>query len=126
MNKTTISTLQGSIDKRAEDKLDRDLKAICAFVEEHPILSRTGNSSKDEGFPVVYMQYGEGDKLKYESTTFYWLFKFMSRQGGQSTSNYMQRLKAHLLPDYIKAETDEFLNRIDQLEEDTNYLLNKD
>lgn len=116
-----VSTLQAAINKRAEERLDRDLKGITIFFENNPILSRTGKNSIDEPFPELFEK--RGDKM--ESVAPFWIFRFMSDRGGQRTSYFMAKLKEYFLPDYIKSETEDFINRIDRLENETNYLLDK-
>jgi hypothetical protein len=129
MEKTTVDTLQATINKRAADRLDADLQAASKFIRENRLLSIT--SDNDHGMSAPSLSYEiraeqDGQKAKVNTTQPYYIFKYEKSCGTIHSAWYMDRLREYWLPIYIEEETQMFVQKVDQVKEDVNYLLDRD
>lgn len=108
----TPETVQAIINKKAEQRLDKDLRDIYEFVSGNKILQKTDDKGNDAK-PLPKL--GMGKEELNTNTYPYWFF--------QSNKPYMMALQEHFLPIYIKKETEMFMQKIEELRNDVDVLL---
>lgn len=124
MSTPTINTLQDTINKRAAKRLDADLVDICNFVRGNRLLQRN-----DDKFPKLTFQMAPKQDQKRETKTQspYWVFQYQaSGRENFASSVYMDDLRAYWLPIYIEEETKAFMDKIDEIRNDVDGLLDRE
>lgn len=119
----TVDSLQAIINKRAAAKLDTDLAAISTFVKENRILAQTDRGMPELTFNLIRVA---GEEPATKKLTPFWLFQYAkSGMSNYSSSSYMDQLRALWLPVYIQEETALFVEKVDKVREDVDYLLDQ-
>lgn len=114
------NTLQELINKRAEKKLDKDLMALSDFISANPLIYDNGN-----GCPLVRYKAKASGEDAWKDSTLLTMLKFskISYSDYCSGSQFMKDLREFHLPKYIKAETDLFMQKFDELTHDVAGLI---
>lgn len=125
----TTQTLQAHIDKRASSRLDADLEALCKLVREHSILGNVQDTMPKLKYLKTAAKPADGHKAPepevWETSDPYHLFRFEKdryNSGRFQSTTYMDALRAFLLPQYIERETKDFLEKIDTMKTELDYL----
>jgi uncharacterized protein (DUF2267 family) len=109
----TVTTLQDRLNEKAKQKLDLELFNFFKDLWQHHFISN---------LPEVYVKEpGKDGQETYKATTISRLIKTESRYYEYSGSEnfygaFVQILQKKLLPEYIQAETDTLLSKIQDLE----------
>lgn len=125
-----VGSLQVLINKRAEERLNNDLVALSKSIWENPLMNshdspklyfkKTGSETVQairEGFEKPERVYLIGDIITGSNTMNAWKIGREFKRG-----EYMEQLFQFWLPKYIEEETQIFINRINELEEQMEYL----
>jgi len=105
-----ISSLQERIEKRAQERLDKDLLALCSLIRDNRLLS-------DNASEMPRLLFSDANNPANSKAQIpYWLFEYSSDRGFLRRSDYMDRLREYWLPKYIDEETTEFLNKVGEIE----------
>jgi hypothetical protein len=130
-NMETMNTLQEVINKRAENRLEKDLADMGIMLGKNRLTAAiNGSTLETEKYPRLgIMVEGKRDEVVPFRTAF-----GADMQGNEPRvyGVYLKQLKDYWLPHYIAEETMTFLKRIDeigdtvdQLREDTDTLQHK-
>lgn len=107
-----IKDLQKLIEERAKAKLIADMKQLVETLGEQPLLNYDT--------PRVHLRF-EKDNSQTPTYEPYHIIELI-RMGSGPVSYYAQRLYDYWLPIYIEKESAEFLQKVDQLQEDVQQL----
>lgn len=122
-----IQDIQTIIDRRAQAKLDADLMKMSETITNFPLFRNMNDGGSMPGiFGRVESKPGfENETPVYKEHSVYDFFSAYQNRGGDPVkySNYMAKLRAYWLTEYIQRETLDFFNRVDQLATSVNELL---
>lgn len=119
MANETIPSLQEAIENRAAQKLAKDLLELSNFVRTNKFLSDQSN-----GAPKLFYKTVLREK-DYEIENFpYWVFEFSYEKRSFESNKleprgsiFMKDLFYRFLLEYIKQETDNFLQLVEEVED---------
>lgn len=106
-----VETLQEVINKRAFKRLDEDLDAIHQFISNNAILSRTWHNGRQKSMPTVGIKKGGEGKEVYIPFLFH------------PSSEFRKSVREYWEPEYIAEETRRFVNEVEKVRQDVDYLL---
>lgn len=115
-----IKDLQKLIEERASQELLKDLLELSKTMDAQTLLN-----VDSDGPILAYDRKQDRNIPAWEPSYTFDLYNF-SVQYGMSASNlspFMRQLYDHWLPKYIEAKSKEFLEKLDQVQQDVNYLL---
>jgi hypothetical protein len=107
-------TLQDMLAERASKRLNNDLRAISNTIRENRLLAAT-----DSPMPVLSYEISPAkgeQKANVKTNQVYWML--------QDTSAFMDAVRAYWLPIYITEETENFMKKVDELDEQIQDLKN--
>lgn len=121
-----IKDLQKLIEQRAADKLAKDLFAIADRISKEVLLQpHRVNGSVDGKFPELAYTMSTTKPKVYTEESNARLFGAQAQQytGYNIWGVYLKQLQEYWLPIYIERESKEFLEKLDKVKEDVDYLL---
>lgn len=122
-----IQDIQEIINQRAQKKLDADLLKMSETIRSFPLFRNMNDGGSMPGIysRVESRQGHENETPVYKEHTVYDFFSaWENRANDIRYSQYMTKLRAYWLTEYIQRETQDFFQKIDRLESDVNDLLN--
>lgn len=132
----TVNSLQEVINKRASKRLIRDLLNLSEYISQNRLLY-----SNELDMPKLFIKNSDNPALlalidgekntkrvylqsEFSSAPFHNMFAVSSSTSNPSVSGaFAKYLYSFWLPKYIEEETQTFIERIDDLKEDVEYLL---
>lgn len=119
-----IKDLQKLIEERATERLEVDLIALGKLVEKHPLLG-VGDDGPQLAYNVDYGKIvNERKVVRYETQSIGRLFGATYYNQDHLWGEYLKQLRQFWLPKYIEEESKAFLDKLDQIQNDVDYLLN--
>lgn len=97
-----VKNLQDIINSRAEKRLEGDIKAIWEMVYSNPLLQRN-----DADMPQLFIQAQSNGQIIYKGSAPKWVF--------EPKSEFMKKLYEYYLPQYLKEESERFVQQVDEL-----------
>lgn len=121
-----IQDIQAIIDKRAMEKLDRDVATMCEQIRQMPLLRNMNDGQQPSVFiQKIAAKYGDPVPEGYSEYTLPALFNGeINRNGDFTGSLWIKGIRDKWITEYIQRETKLFFDRVDQLETDVADLLN--
>lgn len=125
MNKNIVQ-IQELINKKAIKRLREDLQQVSDFIQSNRLTSETNS-----GIPLLTfdMLKGEGqEKVYQDKKAAYWVFRYELASNGTSvaSSPFMDNLYEYWLPVYIQEETQLFFNKVIELRNEVDSLLERE
>lgn len=117
-----IKDIQKLIEERAILRLTSDIKNLEKLITSQPLLKHNGRNEKPPVGELVG-KLPDGEPI-YEKTNVTALFSVNIYTHLHDSTNYMGQLYRYWLPIYIEQESREFLEKLDQIQDDVNDLLN--
>jgi hypothetical protein len=114
-----IKDLQKLIEERAKAKLLKDLQELSDFIYKHPLLNHY--SAPAGSPPDMYIADTLNEKVRRIGAPD--IFKMYFNEKYEDSTCYRARLYRFWLPIYIERESTEFLEKVDQVVEDVQNLL---
>lgn len=113
----TTGTLQELINKKAEERLDKELQDLYYYVNSNRLLNRTNKTDWRAKLTFTWKDTEENKELSATDT----LDRLLVANWG-----FLRReLKKQLLPEYIEEITQEFVAKVESLRAEIDQLYNQ-